>query len=110
VQALAECPQRLADLANDAYAEYAEYAEYGFMFEASSYSEPGTLPRRVIACRHSPRRLSRAGQVRHLAPHAVEVDADVRTEAVVAAEFVASIVGRGVLQGHVIGRPCRAAA
>jgi nitroimidazol reductase NimA-like FMN-containing flavoprotein (pyridoxamine 5'-phosphate oxidase superfamily) len=35
---------RVSDLAND------KYPEYGITFEASSYSEPGTLhPRRVIA-------------------------------------------------------------
>jgi nitroimidazol reductase NimA-like FMN-containing flavoprotein (pyridoxamine 5'-phosphate oxidase superfamily) len=49
-----ELAQRLADLANG------KYAEYGIKFEASSYSEPGTLhPRRVIAWSSFPKDVTR---------------------------------------------------
>jgi nitroimidazol reductase NimA-like FMN-containing flavoprotein (pyridoxamine 5'-phosphate oxidase superfamily) len=49
-----ELAQRLADLANN------KYAEYGIKFEASSYSEPGALhPRRVIAWSSFPKDATR---------------------------------------------------
>lgn len=49
-----ELAQRLADLAND------KYAEYGIRYDASSYSEPGVLhPRRVIAWSSFPKDATR---------------------------------------------------
>jgi nitroimidazol reductase NimA-like FMN-containing flavoprotein (pyridoxamine 5'-phosphate oxidase superfamily) len=50
----ADLAQRLADLANN------KYAEYGIKFEASSYSEPGALhPRRVLAWSSFPKDATR---------------------------------------------------
>ena len=49
-----ELAQRLADLANE------KYADYGIRFEASSYSEPGAVhPRRVIAWSSFPKDATR---------------------------------------------------